>query len=75
MLSIVDTDFLIFDNVIRKTLKVPLIRIILSIGSSNGKKIAFWKVIPEIYQYFHLLAFKWSQLFSVDVSYNCAFNK
>ena len=37
MLSIVYNDFLIFDNFIRITLKVPLIKILLSIGSLNGK--------------------------------------
>ena len=33
VLSIVYSDFLVIDNVIRITLKVPLIRILLSIGS------------------------------------------
>ena len=33
----VHSDLFIFDNVIPITLKVPLIRIIMSIGSLNGK--------------------------------------
>ena len=33
----VHSDLFIFDNVIRITLKVPSIRILLSIGSLNGK--------------------------------------
>ena len=37
VLSIVYTDSLIFDSVICISLKVPLIRILLSIGSWNGK--------------------------------------
>ena len=41
MLSIVYNDFLIFDNVIRITLKVPLLSILLSIGSRNGKNRLF----------------------------------
>ena len=37
MLSIVHSDLFIFDDVIRITLKVPSIRIVLSIGSLNDK--------------------------------------
>ena len=37
MLSIVHSDLLIFDNVIRITLKVSSIRIVMSIGILNGK--------------------------------------
>ena len=37
MLSMVHSEFSIFDKVIRTTVKVPSIRIALSIGSLNGK--------------------------------------
>ena len=36
-ISMVHGDLFIFDNVIRISLKVPSIRILLSIGSLNGK--------------------------------------
>ena len=35
------SDVFIFDNVIRITLKIPSIRIVLSIGSLNDKKLPF----------------------------------
>ena len=47
MSGLVHSDVFIFDYVIRITLKASEIRILLSIGSLNDKKIAFRRVTPD----------------------------
>ena len=48
MLSMVHSDCFILDKVIRITVKVPSIRIALSIGSLNSKKLPFG-VSPQLF--------------------------
>ena len=67
----VHTDLLIFDNVnIHIILKVPSIRIVLSIGSLNGKNR-----LSEGHPIFLSIILFVNLQFRVNVPYSCAFNK
>ena len=70
----VHSDFFIFDKVIRITVKVPSIRIALSVGSLNGKN-CHSEGHPRFLSIFTFVIFKLNQSFSVNVQYNCALNK
>ena len=74
MLSLVHSDCFIFDKVLRITVKVPSIRIALSIGSLYGKN-CLSEGHPRFLSVFPFVNFELNQLFSVNVQYNCALNK
>ena len=70
----VHSDCFIFDKVIRITVKVPSIRIALSIGSLNGKN-CLSEGHPRFLSIFPFEIFELNQSFSVNVQYNFALNK